>query len=186
MRINLVTMVIGRRGTGKTYYIRQALEMYRKHHSQKKILVMDTFDNPGYSLFANIDIDLLMRWKNPNTYRIFGSNTDEIFSAIQTHFYNGLIVFEDASKYIRRQLPDDVRKFILDSKQKNIDLIFVFHGFSYAPPEMWRIVDAVTIFKCDNPAYRKMDIVNFDEVDAAYQRVMSDKNKYAKETVRFY
>jgi hypothetical protein len=147
---------------------------------------MDTFDNPGYSLFANIDTDLLKRWRLPNTYRIFGSDTDSIFATIQTHFYNGLVVFEDASKYIRRQLSDDVRKFILDSKQKNIDLIFVFHGFSYAPPEMWRIVDAVTLFKCDNPAYRKTDIVNFDQVEQAWNEVMCDPNQFSKQTIRFY
>ena len=185
-RINNVSVVIGRRGTGKTTYIRQLIEAYRKALPYQKILVADTLDHPAYRDIASIDIDLLKRWKGPNVYRIYGSNTDEILQTINTSLYNALVVFEDASKYIRRQLSDEVRSFILDSKQKNLDLIFLFHGFSYVPPEMFRVIDNIVLFRCDDPSYRKNDIVAFDEVKAAYERIMNSNNPYVHETIRVY
>lgn len=185
-RINNVSVVLGRRGSGKTTYIRKLIEEYRIASPLQKILIADTLDHPMYRDIPAIDIELLKRWKKPNIYRIYGSNTDEILTTINTHLQNALIVFEDASKYIRRQLSDDVRSFILDSKQKNLDLIFLFHGFSYVPPEMFRVIDNIVMFRCDNPEYRKNDIVAFDEVKAAYERVIKSENPYYHETVRIY
>jgi energy-coupling factor transporter ATP-binding protein EcfA2 len=186
MRINTANLILGRRGCGKTTYTKEIIQAYHKAHPDQKILIMDTFDHPSYRDIPVIDIDLLKRWEKPGIYRIFGSNTDEIFSTIQTHLYNAMVIFEDASKYIRGRLQDDVRKFIIDSKQKNLDLVFLFHGFSFAPPEIWRIIDAVTIFKSDNPFHRKSDIVNFDQVYSIWQNVMNDTSPYAKETVLIY
>ncbi|NSW46459.1 MAG: hypothetical protein HPY79_11655 [Bacteroidales bacterium] len=185
-RINNVSAILGRRGSGKTTYVRKLIESYRQALPGQKILIADTIDHPAYKDVAAINTDLLSRWKKPNVYRIFGSNTDEILNTINTHLYNALVIFEDASKYIRRQLSDDVRAFILDSKQKNLDLIFLFHGFSYVPPEMFRVLDNITIFRCDNPTYRKNDIVAFDEVIKAYEQVMNSNNPYEHATVRIY
>ena len=186
MRINTVNNILGRRGCGKTTYTKEIISAYRKSHPEQKILIMDTFDHPSYRDTPVINIDMLKRWEKPSTYRIFGSNTDEIFSTIQTTLYNSLVIFEDSSKYIRGRLQDDVRNFIIDSKQKNLDLVFLFHGFSFTPPELWRIIDSVTIFKSDNPTYRKSDIVNFDQIMSAWTDVMNDPSLYAKKTVMIY
>lgn len=186
MRINNVSVVLGRRGSGKTTYIRELIGHYRQVHPQQKILIVDTLDHPAYRDVPSIDVDLLKRWKMPNTYRIYGSHTDEIFNTIKNNLWNALVVFEDASKYIRRQLSDEVRSFILDSKQKNLDLIFLFHGFSYVPPEMFRVIDNIVLFRCDDPSYRKNDIVAFDEVLKAWKKVMNSKNPYEHATVRIY
>lgn len=186
MRINNVSAIIGRRGTGKSTYVRKLIQEYKTVLPDQKILIADTLNHPLYRDIPAIDINLLKRWKKANVYRIYGSNTDEILQTINNNLYNALICFEDASKYIRRQLSDDVRAFILDSKQKNLDLIFLFHGFSFVPPEMFRLLDNIVIFKCDNPIYRKNDIVAFDQVYEAYERVMNSENPYYNETVRIY
>lgn len=186
-RINYVNLVLGRRGTGKTWYmLREVIEAYIRANPAMKVLIVDTFDHPAYRTIAAIEPEMISRWKKPSVYRCYSSNTDDIMREVTTNLRNCLVIFEDASKYIRRQLPEDVRRFILDSKQKNLDLIFLFHGFSFAPPEMWRIADSVTIFKCDNPDSRKQDIVNFDEIKEAWQKVMKSENPYEKKTVWVY
>lgn len=185
-RINNVSAIIGRRGCGKTTYARQLIESYRQALPKQKILIADTLDHPAYRDVAAIDVDLLKRWKEPNVYRIFDSNTDEILKTINTSLYNAMVVFEDASKYLRATLDNDVRRFILDSKQKNLDLVFIFHGFMFVPPEMFRLLDNLVIFRSDNPETRKFYIVAFDEVKAAYERVMKSENPYEHETVRVY
>jgi len=186
MRLNQIIAILGRRGSGKTFYALQLIEAYRKQHLNQKILIVDTLDHPAYKTIATIDVDMLRRWNQPATYRIYGSNTNEIFQTISNNLKNGLIIFEDASKYLRRQLPEDVRTFLIDSKQKNLDIIFLFHGFSYVPPELFRILDMITIFKCDSPEHRKGDLVAYDDVLQSYRFVMASKNPYEKKTVKIY
>lgn len=186
MRINQVTAILGRRGSGKTTYILSVIQEYKKAHPEKRILIMDTLDHPAYKEIPVLTFDLIEKWKTPTIYRTFGSNTDEILNSISKHLNNCLIIFEDASKYIRKNLQKEVRNFIIDSKQKNLDLIFVFHGFSYVPPELFRLLDMITIFKTDNPEYRKFEIVAYDEVKSTYDKVMRSKDPYFRKTVKIY
>ncbi len=186
IRINAVNIFLGKRGTGKSWYVKYFLiPYYRKHHPEKKIFIFDTLDHPLYRDIESVNIADLKKIKSPGVYRCFSSDTDEILRQSE-NIYNALMIYEDASKYLRRQIPDTVRRFILDSKQKNADLVFLFHGFSFVPPEMFRISDGLLLFKCDNPAYRKADIVNYTEVEKTYNEVMKSKNPYFKKYVRIY
>lgn len=185
-RINNVSTILGRRGSGKTTYARKLIEEYKLALPEQKILIADTLDHPSYRDIPAIDLDLLQRWINPNIYRIYGSNTDEILYSIGEKLYNALVIFEDASKYLRASLNNDVRKFILDSKQKNLDLIFLFHGFAFVPPELFRLMDNIVIFKSDSPEPRKNYIVAYDQVKEVYEKVMKSENPYEHATVRIY
>ncbi len=186
MRINNVSAILGRRGCGKTTYARELIRQYHEALPSQKILIADTLDHPAYRDIPAIDLDLLKRWKKPNIYRIYGANTDEILQTIESNLMNALVIFEDASKYLRANLSNDVRRFVLDSKQKNLDIVFIFHGFMFIPPELFRLMDNLVIFKSDNPEPRKFYIVAYDQVKAAYDRVMKNENPYAHETVRIY
>ena len=168
MRMNKVGAILGRRGCGKTTYTLALIQAYHKSHPAKKILVVDTLDHPSYKDVPVMDLEMLPRWKTPTIYRIFGSNTDEMLRGVE-QLRNCLVIFEDASKYIRKNLQLEVRAFIIDSKQKNLDLVFLFHGFAYVPPELFRIMDFLTIFKTDNPEYRKSELVAYDDILTAYQ-----------------
>ena len=184
-RINLVNIIVGKRGTGKShFFLKKLLPKYQKMHPRQRILIMDTLDHPAYRDIPRITSGMLARWRGGGVYRIFGEDEQVILDAIEKHTRNALIVFEDASKYIDANLPDKVNRFVLDSKQKNLDLIFMFHGFSYCPPKLWRIADNVIIFKSDNPDFRKKEIVAYEDVKTAWNKVMTDSNRYAQKTVR--
>jgi hypothetical protein len=184
MRINYVNLILGKRGSGKTTYVLELIQKIRKTRPEMKILIVDTFENPSYFHIPKISIDMLPRWQNANVYKIFGSNTDEILEAIQTHCYNTLIIFEDAVKYINKNLQKNVRKFIIDSKQKNLDLIFLFHGFMSTPPELFRLSDSITLFRCDEPDSRKSEIIEFEEIKKTWLQIYKSKNPYEKKTIR--
>jgi len=185
-RMFLVNGVQGRRGTGKTEYIKILIAAYRKAHPEQKVLIVDTVDHPKYRDVPTIDVELLKRWKKPNMYRIFGSNTVEIFEAISNHLEDCLIIFEDSSKYLGKSLNDDVKKFIYDSKQKRLDIQFLYHGFMSVPPELFRMLDNIVLFKCDHPSRRKNDLVTYDEVLEVYNRVMKHPSPYYNETVQIF
>ena len=186
MRINQVSAILGRRGTGKTVYIKKLIEKYREALPDQKILIVDTLDHPAYRHIPVIKPEKIKYWASPSIYRIYSSNPESVMEEISQHLSNALIIFEDASKYIRYRLPDSARQFIFDSKQKNLDLIFLFHGFAATPPELFRVVDNLVIFKTDHPQVRKNMIPNYEEVLTVYNRIKKSKNPYDNETVRIY
>lgn len=186
MRINKVTAILGRRGTGKTVYTRKLIDSYTKALPYQKVLILDTLDHPAYKDIPAITISQLKRWNKPAVYRLYGSNTDEILKEVANNLTNALLILEDASKYIRRQLSDDVRSFIFDSKQKNLDIVFLFHGFMSAPDELFRVIDNLVLFKTDNPEYRKRSLINYTEIQEAYTRVMANESPYYNETLEIY
>ncbi len=186
MRQNKVTAILGRRGTGKTTYIKELIKVYRDNLPNQKVLILDTLDHPSYREIPVINESLLQRWIKPSVYRMFSSDTDNLLNLVEKNYNNGLLILEDASKYLRRQIGDDVRKFIFDSKQKNLDIIFLFHGFQAMPSELFRIVDNIVLFKCDDPVYRKRDLTNYQEVKEVYDRVMKHQSPYYNETITIY
>ena len=186
MRMNKVTAILGRRGTGKTYYTKKLIDVYTQALPNQKILILDTLDHPSYRHIPLITIDELKRWNKPAIYRLYGKNTDENLKAVSEHLTNALLILEDASKYLRRQLSDDVRYFIFDSKQKNLDIIFLFHGFMAAPDELFRVIDTLVLFKTDNPKYRRNALPNYEEIQQVYNKVMNNTSPYYNETIEIY
>lgn len=181
MRINQVSVIIGRRGCGKTTF---TLELVKKH--PKKVLIIDTLDHPTYKTLGIpiIKATDLKRWKS-GTYRIIATDFEEVFTELSAHIKNALVVFEDCTKYIRWNIPDHIRNFIIDSKQKNLDLVFLFHGFGMVQPDLYRLADNLTMFKTnENINTYTNKIPNFGAVEKAHAKVMNSKNNYEKITIK--
>ncbi|HRO76641.1 MAG TPA: hypothetical protein PLP27_10895, partial [Crocinitomicaceae bacterium] len=96
-----------------------------------------------------VPLTKLKSWKT-GIARLFNSDTDLMMSRIQEDVRNTFIVFEDATKYVGSKLTTDVRKFVLDSKQKNLDMVFIFHSLMAIPPELIRISDVLILFKTND------------------------------------
>ena len=193
MRTNKVILLVGTRGTGKTDFLKPLV----KNSNLPKRLIVDTFDTPVWHNLAThnkpdwksinipaVEMRQLKNWKS-GTYRCFSSDTKEMMSTIQNHVTNSLIVFEDATKYVRANLQDDVRKFVLDSKQKNLDLIFVFHALASIPKELARISDLLVIKKTSESLEKtiknKFPVSTFEP---AFKTVNNSKDRYTHKTIR--
>jgi hypothetical protein len=190
--MNKVIIVVGTRGTGKTDFLKNQIASSKL----RKKLIIDTFDsavwhnmetwnNPNGENFPipSLDIDLLNRWKE-GIYRLYGSDTNAIMKAIQENVLNALLIFEDATKYIGSKLSDDVRKFVLDSKQKNLNIIFTFHSLMSVPNDLIRIADYLTIFKTNesfNSGLKSKYPWSF--VQEAHEKIKNDKNRFANITL---
>lgn len=128
-------------------------------HKFAKCLVVDTFDSDVWHNLATFhhpeakEIKVpaipLQRFKNwrSGIGRIFSADTTELMAEIQENAKNTFIVFEDSTKYIGSRLTDETKKFVLDSKQKNLDLVFIFHSLSQIPPDLVRVADILVLFK---------------------------------------
>lgn len=184
MRVNIVSLVLGTRGSGKTFFTKRAIRSANK--ANKKVLIIDTFDHPSYQSVPRIKPIDIKNIEAGEIVRVFGGETNKILSACND-FSNGLLIIEDATKYIEGKLSEDVKQFVLDSKQKNIDIIFLFHGFGAAPPALFRVCDKIILMRTgDNPTLRKNNLPNFEEVMEAYGRIKESKEKYPYEIINLY
>ncbi len=192
MASNVVIIVVGGRGTGKTDFIKD--EIITQSPLPKKLTV-DTFDSPPWrtlKTFKNpqndaiqvpiMPIDKLAKWKE-GIYRIATSDPEYTFAMIDQHLRNALVIFEDATKYIGSTLTKETRKFIYDSKQKNLNLVFIFHSLASVPPELVRASDYLTLFKT-NEGRPSKDKYPFPEIPIAMEKVRESENHFENYTIR--
>lgn len=175
--------MIGQRGTGKTYFLEE--QVLPANHLPK-VLIVDTIDHPRWRHVPEISLQGKFSVKNcqSGTYRIFRENPDDVLEVLANDLNNTLLICEDASKYLKAKLQPAARSLMVDSKQRNNDVFFLFHDWSYCPKDIWRLLDWVTIFKTNlSPITRKNDIPAYKLVETAWQQVMNDSNKYANVTL---
>lgn len=175
-----VAVIVGGRGTGKTTFVKTITDV----SPQPKVLVVDTFHHPAYANWPQIDADSLHRWQS-GKYHLSGSNTDYYLSAIEKNCRNTLIVFEDAAKYVNQNPQLEVKRICLDSKQRNNDVIFIYHSFAEVPKSFLRWIDFVTIFKTQEVIEsQKNRLYGYQKIEPVWQRVNKHASHYYNETVQ--
>jgi hypothetical protein len=161
MRDNAVTLLVGGRGRRKTTYIKDVIWKLR---DKRRIVVVDTFDSPvwrhlgtivaGQALnqemadykIPTISINQLSETK-PGVYRIFNSDTNLMLQEIQRRCSNCLVILEDATRFIEGNITQELKKFVLDTKQINVDMIMVFHALKLVPSKLSMFSDFLVLFK---------------------------------------
>jgi len=184
-RQNKISFVLGKRGCGKTYYMRNKI-ILPTHKKGMKVLIVDTLDHPSYLDFQKLNTEREVRaWRN-GVKRFVTSpiRIKEDILMLEKHLNNCLIVFEDATKYFRTNTPQSVFNFVYDSKQKNIDIIFIYHGFKKILPEMLDNANYITLFKMEEQIHKYEDkIPRYEAIEKIYNQVMASKNPYENKTI---
>lgn len=192
-RTNKVILLAGTRGTGKTDFIKKIV----KSSNLPKKLIVDTFDSPVWHDLKThdhpdwkdnkvpvVELSKLKYWKS-GTYRIYSSDTDTMMSIIQTDIQNCLLVLEDATRYVRANLQKDVRYFVYDSKQKNLDIVFIFHSLASIPLELARISDLLVIKRTSEALTSSLkNRFPVGDFEKAFKEVNNSKDRYHHKTIR--
>jgi hypothetical protein len=192
MQANVVSLIVGARGTGKTDFVKNDVIV---PSPLPKKLIVDTFDSDVWHTLETylhpeqskmrvpiIDPELLDRWKK-GTYRIASGDVDNVFFHIEANLRNALIVFEDATKYIGSTLTKEFKKFLYDSKQKNLNIALLFHSLVAIPPELVRAADTLTLFKT-NEGYPNKTKYPFPDIPKAMDFVRNSENHFENITIR--
>ena len=196
MRFNQVGIIIGQRGTGKSLFVLGSkysakpddkklnipgiLDIYLR--KGMKVLIIDTLDHPAYRSIPIIKQDKFKKW-NKGIVRTFLEPDDiaGLVNLINTspHLNNTCIIFEDAGKYTDKSLPKPFKRLIIDSKQRNIDIVFMYHCFIDTPTNIFTKSDFIQLFKTeDSPEVRKNNIRLFDKVLNAWTDVRKNKSNF--------
>lgn len=184
-RTNIISPIIGGRGTGKTTFLQKELiPSYLKRNDKQKILIVDTFDSPVWRQYPAMDLKDI-KYHESGICRIFSSDTNKLLSYIQKYVYNTVLFFEDATKFIGSRLNDDTKMFILDSKQKNIDAFFLFHYITACPLNLIRLSDYLVLFKV-NEVWNKSYSNRFPnpDIERVFREVNKNPDPYYKKIAR--
>lgn len=192
--VNKVTVLAGGRGTGKTDWLKDRIRATKQARPDLSVLVVDTFDNPrwrnmdthqykGTPSIPIIPVDKLGRWKGGTIARTADSDIPKQLAVIESKLMNCLLILEDATRYIGNgRLSDSQRKFVLDSKQKNIDIIFVFHLFKKIPDDLLGFSDVLTMFKTSDKLHTRIMqdryVDTYDFFEQAFNIIRNSPNKY--------
>ena len=182
-RINHVNLLIGARNEGKTFYL---LNEVLPKTTFGKVVIIDTFDHPSYNEFENLHPANFKQFATPGKYskktvHCFSNNMDDVFTKVQRYSNNMLIVFEDATKYLESNVPENVKNFVLDTKQRHVDLIFLFHSFKSVPPKLFTWADSITFFRTKEIIEnQKNRVICYDEMIEPYKKLKASTEKYVK------
>ncbi|MGZ3999157.1 MAG: hypothetical protein ACXVIY_00940 [Mucilaginibacter sp.] len=174
-------LVVGRKHTGKSTKL---ADIARSYDSQSKVLVLDVNSSPAYNAFRQIEVGQVKLLKR-GVGRLQGTPTDETLEIIANNFRGGLVIFEDATKYILGNVKPNIRAFLTDHRMHRCDLIFTFHSLKMVPPFFWQMVSFLTLLKTQETLgseYRNR-IPNYEAIAAAHKRVNAHKDNYYSETI---
>ena len=196
--VNKVTVIAGERGSGKTNTAKILIQAYADANcSDHRILIVDTLNHPQYSGIQQLPkAEYLSMWKDSNgVLRLFapppeGATIQHNLEYVCTQhggrylFKNGLLVIEDATKLLEGKLDEWFKTFVVDSKQINVDILLMFHGFCFVPPRLWKFIDRLVIHKTKEQwSAIKGRIPAAPLVEAAFNRVQAHPSKYYCEVV---
>lgn len=174
-RVNLFHIIVGTRGTGKSYFTR---ELNKK---REKVLYIMAVDHQAFRHLQTITIADLKRWKKGHK-RIVGFPTTELFEALDTLVSNCTICFEDATQYTDYRLGKGLLPIVINSKQRNNDIQMQFHSLRRVPSDVYDNADYMTIFKTKDIPGKDRKVP--PHVWPAWNKVKTDKNPYANITIQ--
>jgi hypothetical protein len=177
-RQNLVGLVIGGRGVGKSTYLKQLADS----QTAKKVLIYDTDDNRIWT-YPKVELHQLKRWVS-GKYKLIDTNSEAVINEMNAYLNDALVLVEDATKYIGSSLSKTLKNFILATKQRNIDLIFTFHSFRKVPPDLFNFSNYITMFKTgEDIAQFRAKIPSFERVQQIYGEIQAHPSRYHNKTL---
>lgn len=188
-RFNKVFGIIGQRGSGKTEYAIgnpkfNLIGLFIAYVKRGiKVIIIDTIDHPAYRKFPIIPMDKFKDFKS-GIGRIIVKAEDvpklNYFLNQHPNTWNSLLFYEDAKKHTEKQVDKSLIQLIGDSKQKNIDIGFMYHCFAHAPLDLYRYFDYMQLFKTkDSPLARKAALeACINEAMAVYEKVKKHSNPF--------
>jgi hypothetical protein len=189
MKFAQVNVIVGHRGTGKTVYAKRCIESYMSasiEGNERKVLIIDTYDNPDYAQFEIIQPEKLLVWKKGVKRIIVNAfEVDNVLKLlIDNEINNFFLILEDAQKQFDETVSDVQKIWLADAKNKNRETLLIFHFFENVPRRLFKMINGVVIKKSsDSPGDVKKRSQNALLLQA-FKDVNDHKNPYYSKYVR--
>lgn len=193
--LNKIILFLGERGSGKTDYVKgnpqHNLAGFFKYYIEQrkmKVLIVQTIDHPSYRDIPFIPQDMLKSWQ-AGVYRILVNrrfiNEFCLFLDGLKSMWNVFILFEDAATHTKLRLCDGMNDILINSKQKNNDVGFMYHSWMQVPDALYGLIDIIELFKVkSSPKKREMSMPGYYEIACeTWQKVLADPNPFAHKMI---
>ena len=151
MREPKIFVIVGGRGSGKTYFLENLLRP----------------SNTVVFELAKTD-----RWVGFTKYFFEDYVNGKVnFKDIA----NNKVVFEDASSYINANMKNTLKTLVVYSKQIGCDVYLIFHSINMMPPFLWNMVNYIILFNCAMPRKNALNADYFNEIYAKWQKLQRAK-----------
>ena len=175
MRLNIVTLVIGMPGTGKTTTLKKLIKQ-----NSKKALIIDEKDDPSWKNIPRVPPHALNAWKK-GTKRIFEPDIKEVLALIAKHVRNAILVFDDASGYLDYFREKNLRRILIDRRHYNLDIFFTFHSLSMCSIDIYNNANYILLFKTNDTEKRIKKLEKLpcgEKILKAFSILQKEKDKH--------
>lgn len=143
----------GKKGVGKTYTTKKAIEDYvrgnkRTGKKPRKVLIYDiNMEYTDYRVIDVKDVPNFTRQKKVEVRRVLpildGKTADlnqmvEILNSIITGFRGGMLILEDINRYLIQSKTAEVIGLLATNRHRDLDIICHFQSLSALDPRMWQ------------------------------------------------
>jgi hypothetical protein len=96
-----------------------------------------------------------------------------------------MVIFEDARRYIEPTIQKPIRQGIVEHRNKNVDLVFMFHNLKDVPPYLCSMFNSLVLFKTNDNVLKapQNKYSNWDEIITVHERVMKNPVSWYNETI---
>jgi hypothetical protein len=183
-------VIVGRKRTGKSTRTCEIAMAFARSNPGKRVLIINVNNSEAYAKIPLITYEQMTRWKK-GIYQFYDPDHERMLNFLMTHFnpktnkFRGLIVFEDATKYIDANPSKQIKTFLVDHRMWDADMLFTFHSLAFVPLFFWRMVTTLILLKTndiDTDSFARR-IPNWRAVGAAFDRVMAHNDNFYHEWV---
>lgn len=178
------TGIFGIQGQGKSTYLGECIEEILVSRPQEPVVILINNDPPAYAEYPRISTyrELVQVFKTGGAVKFWPKDDDDkgrkkMFLFISQYLRNGTLAIEDATAYLKGNMPHRVNEFFINHKNFGIDLFTTYHNLK-PPPELRQYLTHMVIFKnasnLEPPhqaEYRKKYEKDFDAIYEAWKRV---------------
>jgi hypothetical protein len=157
---NQCSIIVGQRGSGKTEYCKKVIRTILSNRPGIKALIitdsdadtwhyLDAYDQEQITPIPVIELDSLP-YLNQMPGRIYRTTHYDMSETLRIakYLHSVFILVEDASReFDEGKLPKFVRQMILNTKQHNVDMLWVYHLLVQLPFKLVSYSNTLTIFK---------------------------------------
>lgn len=158
MREPKIFVIVGGRGSGKTYFLENLLK-------------------PANTIV--FELAKTARWQGFTKYFFEDYLTGKV---TMKDIANKKIVFEDATSYISSNMRNTLKTLTVYSKQCGCDVYLIFHSINIIPPFLWNLVNYIIMFKCAAPRETALNADYFPEIHAKWKELQKAK-KFTHEEI---
>lgn len=166
-------VIIGKRGTGKTTYIRKLVN--NSLEAKRRVLIV----TPNMDDFASIPLvhprftERIATYKGARRIVTYGAPAE--IDNICRIFRHGLLVFDDCRSYLLDKPSVYLKNMLISARHYDVDIIAVGHGVTTVPPQFFTYATHFMIFATtDNPVKRKNDVQNYPKFESTILSVNRD------------